>query len=295
MSTSVRPVRPERNDEWVEDLRPRGRGMVRTMLRDWRSWVVLPPLLAMAVLAIWPGEFDGVGPRPCLLDNSLLSPSAVHPFGTDLQGCDLWARTVHGTRNSLVVGAGSVLVAGLVSAVFGTLAGMSRRADVIVRTVVDLFLGMPIVLVGLVVITATDERGPWQVMAVLAFFGWPLMTRVMRTEVQRVAKREYVDAARALGGSGWHVLRRHVAPNAAGAMLVVAVLSVATMVTTEAIITYIGAGLQLPNTSWGIVLLEAGSDVYRGLHLVLPGTFLIVTVGSLVVLAEVVRDARPPS
>ena len=273
----------------------RSRGLVRTALADRRSWLALPPLLVLVAMAIAPSWFDGVGPWPCGLDDSLLPPSPAHPFGTDLQGCDLWARTVHGSRNSMLVGVGSVVVAGAVAAVLGTAAGLSRRMDTVVRNVVDLFLGVPAVLVGLAVLTASDARGPWHVVVVLSFFGWPLLTRVMRTEVVRVAGREYVEAARALGAGPWAVLRRHVAPNALGAMLSMAVLTVATMVATEAVITFAGAGLQLPDSSWGILLLEAGRSISRGMHLVLPGSFLVVAVGALVLLAEVVRDARPPS
>ncbi len=293
-ATDLRPV-----VDGIEDGRPAVRAhspsLLRTVLTTPRAWLALVPLLVMAGMAIAPNLFDLAGLRPCNLRNGLASPSLAHPFGLDLQGCDLWARTVHGTRNSFLVGFGSVAIGGLVAAVLGTAAGLSRTADAIVRTLVDLFLGIPVVLVGLALLTATEEPSPWHVIAVLSFFAWPLLTRVMRTEVLRVAGREYVDAARALGAGPWRVLRRHVAPNAIGSMLSIGVLSVATMITTEAVITYVGAGLQLPATSWGIVLYEAGRDLRRANHLVLPGLFLVVAVGALVLLAEVVRDARPPS
>lgn len=284
-------VEPEPN----AGVRARSPGLVRSVLADRRAWLAVPPLLVLAIMAVVPSLLDGVGPRPCLLGDSLLPPSPTHPFGTDLQGCDLWGRTVHGTRNSLLIGVGAVAVAAVVAAVLGTAAGLSRWADAVVRTAVDLFLGIPVVLVGLTVLTATERPGVGHVVVVLSFFGWPVLTRVMRTEVLRVAGREYVDAARALGAGRWRVLRRHVAPNAVGAMLSMAVLAVATMITTEAVITYVGAGLQLPDTSWGILLYEAGRSLSRSLHLVLPGLFLVVAVGALVLLAEVVRDARPPS
>lgn len=294
MSTlELRP--PAAVDPSVDTVRPRSPGIVRSALADRRAWLAVPVLLLLVAMAIVPSWFDGVGPRPCELRAGLASPSPRHPFGVDLQGCDLWARTVHGTRNSLMIGFGAVGIAALVAVVLGTAAGVSRWADAAVRTSVDLFLGIPVVLIGLTVLTATEAPGPWHVVAVLSFFGWPLLTRVMRTEVLRVSGREYVDAARALGAGRWRVLRRHVAPNAVGAMLSIAVLAVATMITTEAVITYVGAGLQLPDTSWGILMYEAGRSLRRGFHLALPGVFLVVTVGALVVLAEVVRDARPPS
>lgn len=287
--------RPALADPPEDSVRARSPGLVRSALADRRAWAAVPVLALLVAMAIVPSWFDGVGPRPCLLGDSLLSPSLTHPFGTDVQGCDLWGRTVHGTRNSLMIGVVSVAVASTVAAVLGTAAGVSRWADHAVRTVVDLFLGIPVVLIGLTLLTATQRPGPWHVIAVLAFFGWPLLTRVMRTEVLRVSGREYVDAARALGAGRWRVLGRHVAPNAMGAMLSMAVLAVATMITTEAVLTYVGAGLQLPDSSWGILMFEAGRSLRRGFHLALPGLFLVVAVGALVLLAEVVRDARPPS
>lgn len=296
MSTiDVRPPTVRDEDDDPRRVRARSPGLLRTALADRRAWVALPPLVLLVAMAIVPGWFDGAGPQPCDLRAGMSPPGAGHPFGLDLQGCDLWARSVHGTRNSLLVGFGALAISGLVAAVLGTAAGLSRVADGVVRTAVDLFLGIPVILIGLTVLTATERPGPWHVIAVLSFFGWPLLTRVMRTEVLRVSGREYVDAARALGAGRWRVLRRHVAPNAVGAMLAIAVLAVATMITTEAVITYVGAGLQLPDTSWGILLFEAGRSLRRGLHLALPGLFLVVAVGALVLLAEVVRDARPPS
>lgn len=273
----------------------RARARVGPSWGDRRLWGALPVLVLLVAMAVWPAVFDGPGPRPCLLDQSLLGPGPDHLFGTDRQGCDLWARAVHGARDSLVVGFGSVAVAVVVAVALGTLAGVSRRADGLVRTVVDLFIGIPVVLVGVAVLTATDRPSPRHLVVVLSFLAWPLLTRVMRTEVHRVKGREYVDAARAMGAGAGHVLARHVAPNAMGAMLSLAVLSVATAVTVEAVLTFLGAGLQLPNTSWGILMFEAGRSLSLGFHLALPGLFLVAAVGALVALADVVRDARPPS
>lgn len=275
--------------------RPHRAGLPRAVMADRRAWIAVPVLLLFAVVAAWPSWFDGVGPWPCPLEDSLVRPNLSHPFGRDVQGCDLFARTVHGTRNSMLVGVGAVGVAALVAAVLGSLTALSSRADGIVRLAVDLFLGIPVILVGMTVLAARDVRGPGLVIAVLSFFGWPLLTRVMRAEVLRVSTREYVDAARAMGAGPLRVVRRHIAPNSVGSMLALAVLTVATMITTEAVLTFLGVGLQMPNVSWGILLAEAGTSFLRAPHLVLPGIFLVVATAALVMLAEAVRDARPPS
>ena len=279
----------------VRDTVRRRRRRVGPSRADRRLWVALPILLVLVAMAAWPGAFDGPGPLPCRLEQSLLGPGADHLFGTDRQGCDLWARSVHGARDSLIVGFGSVGVAALVAVVLGTLSGVSRLADGFVRMLVDLFIGIPVVLVGVAVLTATERPSPLHLVIVLSFLAWPLLTRVMRTEVHRVAGREYVDAARAMGAGPGHVLARHVAPNAMGAMMSLAILSVATAVAVEAVLTFLGAGLQLPDTSWGILMFEAGRSLSLGFHLALPGLFLVAAVGALVALADAVRDTRPPS
>ena len=130
-------VRPPGLDESELDptapsVRPRSPGLLRSTLADRRAWIALPPLLLVLAMAVVPAWFDGAGPRPCDLRSGLEGPSLTHPFGIDLQGCDLWARSVHGTRNSALVGFGSVVAAGLVATVLGTLAGMSRVADAFV-------------------------------------------------------------------------------------------------------------------------------------------------------------------
>jgi ABC-type dipeptide/oligopeptide/nickel transport system permease subunit len=276
-------------------VRPRSPGLTRSVLADRRAWIAVPILLVLVVMAIHPTWFELSPPTACDLDYSLLRPSFSHPFGTDLLGCDLWSRTVFGTRNSMIVGVGSVVMAGVAATVLGAVTALSRILDSLVRTLVDLLLGIPVVLVALTVLTAIDRRSPLLVAFVLAVFVLPLLARVMRSEVLRVSRREYVDAARAMGAGPGRLLFRHIAPNAVGPMIAVAVLSVATMVTTEAIITFLGVGLKLPNTSWGILLQQAGQLFRRAPHLILPGSFLVVATGALVLLAEVVRDVRPPS
>lgn len=280
----------------VEERRRSQRpGIIREVLGDRRARFAIPILALFLALALWPSMFDGVGPAPCLLSDSLVRPNFLNPLGRDLQGCDLWALTVHGARNSLLVGVGAVAVATAVAVLLGSLATVSVWADRSIRMAVDLFMGIPIVLVALTVLTATETRGPFHVVAALSFFGWPLLTRVFRAEVLSVSNREYVEAARALGSSPARILRKHVVPNSLGPLLALASLTVAMMITTEAVVTFLGAGLQLPDTSWGILLEQAGRSFRRAPHTVLPGIVLVTATGALVLLSEAIRNARPPS
>ena len=98
-----------------------------------------------------------------------------------------------------------------------------------------------------------------------------------------------------MGAGRLRVLRRHIVPNSLRPLLAMAALTVAVMITTEAIITYLGAGLQLPDTSWGILLRQAGRTFRRSPHVILPGIVLVLATGALVLLSEAFRDAKPPS
>lgn len=279
-------------------VRPRGRRhhLTSVALRDRRIWVALPVLAVLVTMAVAPDWLDGSGPGPCVLQQSLDPPSLTHPFGFDVQGCDLFARTVHGTRNSLLVGFGAVAAAGALAVAIGALAGFfGGLVDSVVGATVDLLTGIPVVLAGLVLLTVVEKRGLVQVVVVLVVFAWPVLTSVMRTEVRRVSRREYVTAARSLGASRWAILRRHVVPNATGALGSVATLLTATLITTEAILTFVGAGLRMPNVSWGILLAEARERLASAPHLALPGVFLVVAAGALIMLADALREHRPPA
>lgn len=264
--------------------------------QDRRVWTALPVLAVLVAMAVVPAWLDASGPGPCVLQQSLDPPSLAHPFGFDVQGCDLFARTVHGTRNSLLVGFGAVVAAGALAVVIGALAGFfGGFVDSVVGATVDLLTGIPVVLAGLVLLTVVEQRGLVQVILVLVVFAWPVLTSVMRTEVRRVSRREYVTAARSLGASPWAILRRHVVPNATGALGSVATLLTATLITTEAILTFVGAGLRMPNVSWGILLAEARERLASAPHLALPGVFLVVAAAALIMLADALREHRPPA
>lgn len=277
------------------ERRRRRTGQLRRLARDRRAWISMPLMVLFVLAAIWPSWFDLGGPGPCLLQQSLDPPSLAHPFGFDVQGCDLFARTVHGTRNSLLVGFGAVGLASLLALVVGAVAGMFRGLfDAVVGGAIDLLTGIPVVLVGLVLLTATDQRGVVHVTLVLVLFAWPLLTKVVRAEVMRVSSREYVVASHALGAGRWRTLRRHVVPNSTGPLLAVAVLTIATLITTEAILTFVGAGLQLPDVSWGVLVAEARERLAQAPHLALPGVFLVAAAGALTMLGDAVRDLGPP-
>jgi ABC-type dipeptide/oligopeptide/nickel transport system permease subunit len=245
----------------------------------------------LGLIALVPSLFTDADPRACRLSESLLPPSADHPFGFDLQGCDYLAKTVYGARTSLGITVLVVLGTTLVALVLGALAGfVGGRTDTVVTRLADVWSGIPLILGGVLVLSGTDDRGPLQVALVLILFGWPAMVRVLRASVLEVRERDFVTAARALGARPGRVLFRHVLPHSLRPLIVSASAYAGFIVAAEATLTFAGVGLGRPTESWGIQLFEAQARVAVAPHLlVFPASFLVAAVVGFVLLGEALR------
>ena len=264
--------------------------------------VLLPASVVALVLVVaaFPGWFAGWfghgDPRTCDLANSRGGPTSGHPFGFDIQGCDLYANVVYGTRPSVFIGlavtAGTVIIAvvlGCAAAYFGGL------VDSAVSRTMDVFFGFP-VLVGQVVILSTIEaRNAFVVAGVLILFFWPYTTRLMRSAALATVSLGYVQAARGVGASPWRVIIRHVLPNSSGPVLAVVGIGIGAMITAESALTFLGVGLRQPTISWGVQLNTARDAFRADPHLLLfPSLFLTVTVLAFVLLGDALRDVFDP-
>jgi oligopeptide transport system permease protein len=130
---------------------------------------------------------------------------------------------------------------------------------------------------------------------VLSVLSWPIMLRIMRGSVLEQKEEGYVVAARASGAGVLRILRRHVLPNAIAPVLIYATLYVGTVITAEAILSYMGVGLRLPAISWGLMLADAAADMQRAPHLLIPGAFLVAAVLAFLLLGEALRNALDPT
>ncbi|MGZ0152996.1 ABC transporter permease [Kribbella sp. WER1] len=272
---------------------PRSR---RRVLRKPRIAIPLGVVVLILIVAAVPGLFAPTDPRACDLGNSGNGPVAGHPFGFDIQGCDLYSNVVYGTRSSVTIGftvtAGCVLIA----LVLGCLAAYYRGAvDAVISRTMDIFFGFPALVGQVVILNTLHQRNVVVVSAVLILFAWPAMTRLMRSAALATVDLDFVKAARGLGAGPLRVIARHVLPNSFAPILAVASLGVGGMITAESALTFLGVGLRAPSISWGVQLNQAQDSFRDHPHLLLfPSLFLSVTVLSFVMLGDALRDAFDP-
>ncbi|MFC7625573.1 ABC transporter permease [Microlunatus sp. GCM10028923] len=253
-------------------------------------------LIIAAVPDFFAGWFGHPDPRACDLSRGRQGPQPGHPFGFDLQGCDLYANVIHGTRSSVLIGLLVTLGCVLIAVVLGSVAAYYRGwLDVIISRAMDIIFGFPS-LVGMVVILTTLQRRDVAVVsAVLILFGWPGLTRLMRGSALGCVELGYVRAAAGLGASGPRVIIRHVLPNAITPVLVLASLNIGGVITAESALTFLGVGLKTPAISWGVQLNVAQDGFRSDPHLLLfPAAFLSITVLAFVLLGDALRHALDP-
>ena len=266
------------------------------MRGDARFWIAVTVLGTLLVMAVRPALFTSQDPFSCSLGQSLGHPAAGHPFGFDLQGCDYYARTIYGARTSLLIGVSVVAAAAVVAVVLGAVAGyFGGFADAVISGLTDVWLSVPLVLGGMFFLSFLDHRGVLQVALVLTMLAWPAMVRLLRASVLETKRAEYVTAARALGAGHLRLLTRHVVPNSLRPLIVYSALFTATAIAAEAVLSYMGVGLQLPTISWGLMLADIGGRLPGNPHLLIPGVFLTVAVFGFVLLSDALRDALEPT
>lgn len=267
-------------------------------LRGRPKFVIAGLLILFVVLvAMFPALFTGADPAYADAGQSLLPPSRAHWFGTDLQGHDVYARTVYGARASVTVGVGAALVVFVVGGALGALAGFyGGWVDAVVSRVSDVFFGLPLLLAAIVLMQVVRHRTVWTVIAILALFGWPQVARIARGSVLAVRASDYVLAAKALGLSRFQILLRHALPNALGPVIAMATLALGVFIVTEATLSYLGVGLPSTVVSWGGDInlaqtrLRAGSPI-----LFYPAGALAITVLAFMMMGDALRDALDPA
>lgn len=253
--------------------------------------VVLLLMLLLALLAPWLGTTDPLALAPV---KRLRPPSAEHWFGTDMIGRDVYSRVIYGTRVSLTVGLAVALLATSIGLAIGLVTGYLRWLDAIMMRVMDGLMSIPSVLLAIALISLT-KASLENVIIAIAITEVPRVVRLVRSLVLTLREQPYVEAAIASGTRLPAILLRHILPNTLAPLLVQATYICASAMITEAILSFIGAGTPPNIPSWGNIMAEARSLIQvAGTILLFPGLFLSVTVLSVNLLGDGMRDALDP-
>jgi len=254
--------------------------------------VVLLVMLLLAVAA--PLLSLGHDPAMILPHERALSPGLAHPFGTDLLGRDLFARTLYGARVSLVVGLGVGLTATLAGTVVGLIAGYMRSLDGVLMRLVDGLMSIPPVLLA-VALMAIVRGSLANVVLAITLAELPRVARLVRASVQTMRGRLYVQAAITSGASTPTILWRHILPNIAAPIVVQATFIGASAILLEAVLSFIGAGVPPTTPSWGNIMAEGRSLWQVKPHILFfPALFLSLTVLGVNLLGDGLRDRLDP-
>jgi len=250
-------------------------------------------VLLVAVLAPWLTPDD---PLRADLAQSLRPPGTPgHPLGTDQLGRDLLARVLHGARLALFIGVCTVLLTAVVGGLLGLVAGFVERwPSAVLMRIADVQLSFPFILLAMT-INAIVGLGLRNIILSLSAAGWVVYARVVRGEVLSVKQREYVQAAAALGVGRPRLLFRHVLPNVAPSIIVVASLQFSQFIVAEAAISFLGFGVQPPTPAWGSMLSESRDFLYVAWWLAaFPGAALALTALGVNLLGDWLRDRLDP-
>ena len=265
-------------------------------------WIAIVISLIVFVMAAFPSLFTPADPTSCALSRRLAGPSGAAIFGYDIQGCDVFAKAVYGTKNSLMIGGLAALLAGLVALLLGITAGyFGGWWDALVSRVVDIVLGLPLLLAGIVFMKRVSNAGGgptvriFALIAILGLLGWTTAARVMRSSVITAKQQDYVQAARMLGAGPGRIMARHILPNAIAPFIVIITMALGSFIAAEATLSFLGVGLVPPSQSWGLEIADARNYMREDfVPLAVPSVFLALTVLAFIILGDTIREAFDP-
>ena len=242
-------------------------------------------LIAMVLAAaFFPLPHDPLGPDP---RNTLAPPSTDHWFGTDINGFDVFSRTVVSALTDIPLAAAGICVSMLIGVPFGLFAGGRPGRGELVMRALDAFQAFPL-LILVVSLVQLWGAGIHTIVAAIAIINAPRFIRLVRGEALSLRESRFVEAARAFGASPFWILFRHILPNTTGVILVQASIGGAHAVMTIAAMSFLGIGIVPPTPSWGSIIQAGARNIATGQWwiVVFPALFVFLAVGSLNLIAD---------
>ena len=218
-----------------------------------------------------------------------------HFFGTDQNGRDMLARVLQGTQMSLIVAGVATVVSVVIGIIYGAVSGyLGGRVDALMMRFVDVMYALPYILF-VIILVVMFGRNPVLLFVGIGAIEWLTMARIVRGQTLSIKEREFVEAARAGGAKSWTIISRHIVPNLTGPVVIYATLTIPEIIIAESFLSYLGLGVQEPQTSLG-TLISAGAPVAEVLPWMLlsPAVVLVTLLLCLTYIGDGLRDALDP-
>jgi len=229
-------------------------------------------------------------------DGQPVGPNRVFPLGADLTGRDVLSRIIYGARVSLLVAILATGISLFIGLVWGTVSAYYGGViDATLSRIMELMMAFPILLLAIALASAMQSSSLLVVIFIIGFVNWTYIGRIVRGQVLSLRKREFVEAARALGAGDGHIMFRVILPNLIAPLIVYGTLSVAGNILFETALSFLGLGVQPPTPSWGNMIRE-GMSYYNVAWWItgFPGLFILLTVLAFNLLGDGLRDALDP-
>lgn len=253
---------------------------------------VLIILIVSSILTPWIAPYSYEAQD---LDLGPTAPSPNHWLGTDIFGRDMLTRIMYGGRVSLMVGFIATAVALIIGILWGAVAGFfGGKVDALMMRIVDILYALPF-MIFIVLLMVVFGRNILLLFLAIGAVEWLTMARIVRGQVMALRNQEFVEAAHSLGLSQWSIIRRHIIPNTLGPVIVYTTLTIPSVMLLEAFLSFLGLGIQPPESSWGL-LINYGVETMEEYPwlLIFPGIALSLTLFALNFLGDGLRDALDP-
>ena len=245
-------------------------------------------VFCLASILAFLSPFD---PNKINITERLLSPNKTNIFGTDNMGRDYFTRTLYGGRVSLTVGFLSMLISTSVGTLVGAVSGyFGGRVDAFITRCLDVLMSIPTFFL-ILVINSFFGSSIKNIILVIGLLGWMSVARVVRSETLSIKEREYVLYAKSLGQRPMKIITKHIIPSILPTVIVAASINIANSVLMESSLSFLGLGVQQPNSSWGSMLKDAQGFLADAPHMALfPGLFILLTVLSFNLIGDTLRS-----
>ena len=232
-----------------------------------------------------------------ITNNDLVNkgPDMKHWFGTDNLGRDIFSRVWAGGRVSIIIGILGAIIDTVVGSIYGGISGFfGGLVDDVMMRIVEILSSIPY-LVVVILVSLIFHKGMFAIIIAMTITGWVSMARLVRGQLLQIKEQEYVLAATALGASPSRIIAKHLLPNTLGIMIVAITFDIPSFIFGEAFLSYLGQGIQSPNTSWGALAAAAQPNLmFYPYQLFFPALFISLTMLSFTLLGDGLRDALDP-